>query len=154
MTMHKTLLVALLACLAAGSANAQQPVFEYAVKFVCGIASRDPPVVALGTYFTAINVHNPGKELVKFVKHVSVALPSQKVGPVSRDVDAQLKPDESFEIDCPDIWKIANTRGFLKGFVVIQSPAELDIVGVYTAAPNAGAPLVAMAIEHVSPRKK
>jgi len=155
MTVQAKVLIALVACLYATSAQAQQPpVFEYTVKFVCGIANRQAPVVALGTYFTAINVHNPSKDVVKFVKRISVALPSQKPGPVSKTVDAALKSDESFEIDCPDIFKISEQRGFLKGFVVIQSPSELDIVGVYTAAPNAAATVAAMAIERVSPRKK
>jgi hypothetical protein len=155
MTVHSRLFIALAACLCATGAQAQQPpAFEYAVKFVCGAANRNAPVVALGTYFTAINVHNPSKDSVKFVKKIAVALPGQKAGPVSKFVDAALKPDEAFEIDCPDIYKISEQRGFLKGFVVIQSPSELDIVGVYTAAPNAAATVATMAIERVPPRKK
>ena len=50
-------------------------------------------------------------------------------------LNAELGPDEALEIDCPDISKLAHTdAGFLKGFVVIESEVELDVVAVYTAA--------------------
>lgn len=107
--------------------------YEYAVKFICG--EPDVPVVAPGHYYTAINVHNPISDTVKFRKKVAVALPGEKAGPVSRFYDAALKYDEAMEIDCPDILKHADVEeGFLKGFVVIQSPSELDVVAVYTTA--------------------
>ena len=58
-----------------------------------------------------------------------------KPGPVSKFHDAELGPDEALEIDCQDIFKLARTdSGFLKGFVVIESEVELDVVAVYTAA--------------------
>jgi hypothetical protein len=107
--------------------------FQYAAKFVCG--KGDGRVVAPGVYFTAINVHNPADEAAVFRKKVAVALPGEKPGPVSRFFDARLGPDEAFEIDCPDILRHAATRGdFLKGFVVIETDVELDVVAVYTAA--------------------
>ena len=107
--------------------------FEYAVKFVCG--TPEYPVVAPGEYFTAINVHNPHHRPVRFRKKVAVALPAEKGGPISRFFNAGLAPDQALEIDCPDILRHANTQTrFLKGFVVVQSPLELDIVAVYTAA--------------------
>jgi hypothetical protein len=107
--------------------------FQYAAKFVCG--KGDGRVVAPGVYFTAINVHNPADEAAVFRKKVAIALPGEKPGPVSRFFDARLGPDEAFEIDCPDILRHAATRGeFLKGFVVIETDVELDVVAVYTAA--------------------
>jgi hypothetical protein len=39
-----------------------------------------------------------------------------------------------FEIDCPDIRRHAETEGFVKGFLVVETEAELDIVAVYTTA--------------------
>lgn len=110
----------------------RRPPLKYAVKFVCG--KPDAPVVAPGLYFTAVNVHNPSGRPITFKKRISVALPSEKAGPVSQFFTARLAPDESLEIDCPDILKHARARGFLKGFVVIEAPSELDIVTVYTAA--------------------
>jgi CARDB len=110
------------------------PQFEYAVKFICG-KSDERGVVAPGLYFTAINVHNPASQSIAFKKKFATALPREKPGPVSRLFNARLGPDEAFEIDCPDILKHTQARSsFLKGFAVLQSEHELDVVAVYTAA--------------------
>lgn len=106
--------------------------YQYAAKFVCG--KPGPRVVAPGEYFSAINVHNPHEWPVKLRKKVAVALPGEKPGPVSRFVHEELKGDEAFEIDCPDILRRAGGGEFLKGFVIIESEDELDVVTVYTVA--------------------
>lgn len=107
--------------------------FEYAVKIICGKA--DGEILAPGRYWTAINVHNPASVGVRFRKKVALAFPEEQPGPVSKLFDAKLGPDEAFEIDCKDIRKLAEyDADFLKGFVVIQSESELDVVAVYTAA--------------------
>jgi Concanavalin A-like lectin/glucanases superfamily len=110
--------------------------FQYAAKVVCGKSAGD--VVARGVYFTAINVHNPNRTTVPLRWKVAVARPGAKAGPVSTFFEARLGPDEALEIDCPDIMKRARARGFLKGFVVIESGLELDIVAVYTAGTERG----------------
>jgi len=69
-----------------------------------------------------------------------------------RFFEARLGPDEALEIDCPDILKHAGTERFLKGFVVIESQSELDVVAVYTAAGSTGQ-VQTMALERVPPRK-
>ncbi len=128
--------------------------FQYAVKFVCG--KSDGEVVAPGTYFTAINVHNPTYQAIGFRKKIAVALPSEHPGPVSEPVYAKLGPDQAFEIDCPDIRKILGPKAegpFLKGFVVIESDIELDVVAVYTAA-GADGQVETLEIERVSPRRR
>ena len=58
------------------------------------------------------------------------------------------------EIDCPDIARRLDLGlgRFVKGFVDIRSTAELDIVGVYTAATSATGSVVSMALERV-PRR-
>jgi len=106
--------------------------FEYAVKFVCGKAPGS--VVAPGVYYTAINVHNPNEKGFAFRKKIAIALPSEKAGRVSKFFEAKLGPDEALEIDCPDILRHADSGGFLKGFVVIESDLALDVVAVYTTA--------------------
>lgn len=114
--------------------------FQYAVKFVCGRSQPNPTqqqVVATGTYFTAINVHNPWSfdKPVEFRKKFAIALPGEKAGDVSPFFQTQLGSDKAFEIDCGDILKhLHSTAPFVKGFAVIESPVELDIVAVYTAA--------------------
>jgi hypothetical protein len=111
--------------------------FQYAVKFICGKSAGD--VVAPGTYFTAINVHNPSYKDIRFRKKVAIALPGEKAGHVSKFFDAKLGPDQAMEIDCPDILKHAEiSADFLKGFVVIESDVDLDVVAVYSAAGREG----------------
>jgi len=137
-------------------AQAPQPLpIQYAVKFVCGKspAPGQPQVVATGNYFTAINVHNPFNDTVKFRKKIAVALPNEKAGKISPFFDAILKSDEAFEIDCADIYKHMQMRPtFLKGFVVIESKTELDVVAVYTAA-GASGQIETMDVERVPPRR-
>jgi hypothetical protein len=123
---------------------------QYAVKFVCGKANGN--IVAPGTYFTAINVHNPLYAEVAFRVKVAIALPGLKPGTVSPFHDTKLGPDQALEIDCPDIRKLAHQDSeFMKGFVVIESKTELDIMAVYTAAGRDGQ-VVTMHMERVPAR--
>ena len=139
---------------AAGTADGQELKFQYAAKFVCGKASTGAPV-APGFYFTAINVHNPSLIAANPLrKKFAVALPGEKVGQISPFTPETLKADEAMEIDCPDIAKhLGLTAGtFVKGFAVIQSFAELDVVAVYTAAATLAGPVAAMMLERVPKR--
>ena len=107
--------------------------FQYAVKVVCGKSEGE--VVAPGEYWTAVNVHNPTYQTIKFRKKIAIALPGEQPGPVTKFFDAKLGPDEALEIDRDDIFRHADSPvPFIKGFVVIQSEVELDVVAVYTAA--------------------
>lgn len=110
----------------------QSAAFQYAVKFVCG---KSPGrVVAPGLYFTAINVHNPTEKPIRFQKKIAIALPFEKSVKPTKFFDAKLDRDEALEIDCPDILRHLEARpSFVKGFVVIESESELDVVAVYTA---------------------
>ena len=67
--------------------------------------------------------------------------------------EAKLGPDEAFEIDRNDIFEHANTNlNFIKGFVIIETTVELDVVAVYTAA-GAENQVETLHVEHVSPRQ-
>ncbi len=125
--------------------------FQYVVKFVCGKSAGT--VVAPGAYYSAINVHNPNDRGFGFKKKFAVALPGEKAGPVSKFFDAKLGPDEAFEIDCPDILRKLRMEGFVKGFAVIESAMELDVVAVYTAA-GATRQVETMDVERVKPRRR
>lgn len=106
---------------------------EYAVKIVCGRTDRR--AVAPGTYYTAINVHNPNPDSVPLRKKVALTAPGEKPGLVYPFSNNILVPDQAFEIDCADIIRHSDsTLTFAKGFVVIQSRAPLDVVAVYTTA--------------------
>lgn len=115
--------------------------FEYAAKLVCGL-QRDPKGMRLvrGFYGTAINIHNPGDESVAFRKKLALTFPPKeqkpgKVIPIARD---KLGPDEALEVDCEDVlWEVFDGRfptSYIKGFVVVQSSARLDVTAVYTTA--------------------
>ena len=148
--------------LSSGSASSQQPSpapqgFEYAAKFICGpvTGQRTPGVVAPGQYFTAINVHNPSNENFEFVKKIAIALPGEKAGRVSGYFPAGLAGDQALEIDCPDILRHLDVgvQQFVKGFVVIKSRVELDVVAVYTAAGSPNGTVVTLELERVPARK-
>lgn len=124
--------------------------FQYAAKVVCGKSAGE--VVAPGVYFTAINVHNPNHTTARLRWKVAVARPGAKAGPVSKFFEARLGPDEALEIDCPEVMKRAKAKGFLKGFVVIESGLELDVVVVYTAANADGGQVATLHTERVPPR--
>lgn len=116
---------------------AERQIHQYAAKFVCG--KTDGGIVAPGTYFTAINVHNPLYTEAHLRVKVAIGLPGLMPGAVSKFHPVRLGPDEALEIDCPDIRKLAgHSAEFMKGFVVIESQTELDVVVVYTAAGRDG----------------
>jgi hypothetical protein len=143
------------AVLGAGEAASQAGPLLYVAKFVCGRAAtvgREPPPVATGFYFTAINVHTIVEN--KFNKRFSVALPGEKAGKVSQTFDTGMKPNEALEIDCPDILRHLEMppTSFAKGFVTIESAREFDVVAVYTAAATATGNVVTMEVERV-PRR-
>ena len=107
------------------------PSYQYAVKVVCG--KENGRILAKGSYHTAINIHNPLYESVSFRIKYAVALPGQP-GEVTKFFDAKLGPDEALEIDCPEIMKAVHNKRFVKGFAIIESETELDVVAVYTAS--------------------
>jgi hypothetical protein len=127
------------------------PAFEYATKIVCGVPDR--PAVAPGAYFTAINIHNPGRDSVRFRQKFATTRGGEVPGPISPFSGAILGPDQAMEIDCTDAMKRSRERGFIKGFAVIQSQSELDVVAVYTAAQSLRTPVVALDVEHVPARR-
>jgi hypothetical protein len=112
-----------------------QTEFQYAAKFICGIVSPGG-IVAPGFYFTVVNVRNPSRtKSVSFTKKFAHALPFEKSGKITGVVQASLAPDAAMGIDCDNIYAHSNiiTSTPIEGYVVINSPAELDVVSIYTA---------------------
>ncbi|MEE9398064.1 MAG: CARDB domain-containing protein [Methylococcales bacterium] len=128
---------------------------QYSVKFVCGTSSCDcgSGPVAPGSYFTAINILNPTDQKMRFRKKIAVALPGERTGHVTPFTFNNLGPCEALEIDCADIHqRIGLPDGcFLKGFVIIQSLVELDVVAVYSAA-GADKQVETLDVEYIAPR--
>ena len=134
-----------------------EPPLEYAVKFVCGPA--DGPAVAPGTYFTAINVHNPTADTIRLRRKVARTAADVQGGRVSVFSNHSLLPDQAMEFECRDILRmgqsigdvvIAEITGFHKGFVLIHADERLDVVAVYTAMGATGQ-VETMDVERVSP---
>ena len=121
-----------------GGKEKRDKLFRYSVKFVCGCSKGD--VVASGRYWTAINVRNTSDEEIRFRKRFSVALPNERPGNVSKVTRNKLGAYEALEIDCEDIAHHTKMPDgcFIKGFAVIESKVELDVVAVYTAAKHDG----------------
>lgn len=125
---------------------------EYAAKIICGAPDR--PALAPGAYYTAINVHNPGRDTVRFRQKFALTRAGETPGPISPFSGAVLAPDQALEIDCTDIARRSQQRlSFLKGFAVLQSPSELDVVAVYTAASSPRGTVTALEIERVPGRR-
>jgi hypothetical protein len=153
----RTRIVTILVVLAAArAAHAQVPqVRQYAAKFVCGRANAEQFNVAPGTYFTTINVHNPALVAsIEFHKKFALAEMGEKAGRISPWFGGALKADEAMQIDCRNIYAHLGipVGTFIEGFAVIQlsTRQELDVVGVYTAAGNAG--VSTMSTERVAGR--
>jgi hypothetical protein len=128
-------------------------------KFLCGefqpldldgdgIPDEGP--VKPGNYETAINVVNPTRKPITFVKK-AVLLYDSRQPPTDHETPrppgplftAHLEPNWGMEIDCPDIRQVllqqlppGATPPFLKGYVVIEtfvSDEVLDVVAAYTS---------------------
>ncbi len=135
--------------------------YQYAVKVVSGVPKDGDgaDIVAPGRYFTAINIHNPAVcKTVNFRYKVADAKPAgQPFGKISRFLPLALRPDQAVEIDNPQIFEALGREAagsFVKGFAVIESPCELDVVAVYTTGsigPVAGG-VPAIHTERVAPR--
>ena len=117
---------------------------QYAVKFLCGKApgADTAAVVAPGQYFTAVNVHNPGRTGIAFIKKVALANAFQKPGKVSKFVEGKLGPDEAMEVDCRELARMGGVApgSLFGGYLVFETKegTELDIVAVYTAGSGPG----------------
>jgi hypothetical protein len=127
------------------------PSLQYAAKFMCGTSGGES--MAPGSYYTSVNVHNPGGETVVFRKKFAVALPGENAGPVSNFFTAKLCYDQAFEIECSDIvTRSQSASPYVEGFVVLESDAELDVVAAYSAAHQNG-DVETLEIAHVQPRR-
>jgi hypothetical protein len=146
----------------------------YSAKFLCGELRPSEPgegPVAPGRYTTAINVHNPNGEPVRFRKKAILLYDGSRGEPTEErptrparpdhQVLAALEPNWGLEIDAADIRdellggahgeKVPPPGTFIKGWVVIEvfAPAcEIDVVAVYTVAPLDGGQ-VSMSIDRV-----
>ena len=129
----------------------------YAVKFLCGTLlpeagsgqfpdTTQSHLLVPGTYMTAVNLHNPFRAPVDFSATAVVTMPYRRQGPGGGGtpprgrVREAISPDHGLEIDCVDILTLLDGSGspaeelktqLHKGFLIIESAEDLDVVAVY-----------------------
>ncbi len=118
--------------------------YQYSAKVLCSLLlPHQDGGLARGTYRTVINIHNPTDKEITIVEKVAIADQlGADPGPFSVTPfrKTQLKPDGAVQVSCSHIAGffcpingVCVDFAFLDGFLVIKSPIELDVVGVYTA---------------------
>jgi hypothetical protein len=143
--------VALLVALSASPADAQvKTSYQYAVKTLCtlfgDIGFGD--AMAPGRYRTLLNIHNPTEKKFEVARKFALAgkpgdaLGSFSVAPYKAFT---LGPDQAVAYNCFDIANffcpingICVDFTAIDGFLVINSPEELDVVAVYSGNPKGG----------------
>jgi hypothetical protein len=116
--------------------------------------SAEARLLPPGRYFTKTNIHNFSRcDCVTFRWKVAVGLPL-KVGPISDFAEATLCADEALEIGCDQLMHQigAPAHGHIEGWLVIESPAQLDVVAVYGTAETAEGAVNSFHTERVQPR--
>jgi hypothetical protein len=148
------------------NAGRSRAMLVYAAKFVLGTMPQpsqpaEGPVEP-GSYSTVINIHNPSpSQSVTFIKKAVLLFSENEAVKEGFEIpqapserrEAQLEPDYGMQIDGPDIrqvllsGKVVPAPVFIEGWVVIESPLPLDVVGVYTVRAPDGT--VSIAIDRV-----
>jgi hypothetical protein len=118
----------------------QEDRHEYSVKFVCGRRTAPTAVasawdaVAPGYYYTAINLRNVGPDTATVRTQVATTRPAPSPGVLVALSSLRIPPRLALELDCREILASPHQLGgFLKGFVLLGSTAELEVVAVYSA---------------------
>jgi len=145
--------VALLAAALCSPGYAQQQVatrFQYAVKTLCTLGGDVGfgDAFAPGRYRTVINIHNPTDRKIEIARKFALAIqPGEATGSFSITPykSLTLEPDQAVAYNCFDISNfycpidgVCVDFTAIDGFLVVNSPVELDVVAVYTAHPKGG----------------
>lgn len=151
--------------------------WSFAAKFVCGEQPadlqgeplQDEPTVRPGSYATEINIHNPHyrgpiqirkKVLLLVDRGQPVGRAPATVAPPAFSPLFPLSDDSATMEDCTSIWETLNPGAqaptpmpLMVGYLVIVSPASLDVVSVLSATAStsnlepAGIALETVAVE-------
>ena len=144
------------ACLLAASCDPAQAQrrqlatqFQYSAKALCTLSDIGfGDAFAPGRYRTAINIHNPTDHKIEVGRKFALAIgPSEAVGSFSITPykSLTLEPDQAVAYNCFDIANffcpihgVCVDFTAIDGFLVVNSPVELDVVAVYTANAKGG----------------
>jgi V8-like Glu-specific endopeptidase len=122
--------------------------YQYAAKLACTFFGPLPPFLAAeGLYRTVVNVRNPTDGEVRFASHVSRAKDAGDAAGEPAFLTSpprlgELGAGETLEIDCGDVaGAFCPIDGvcidflWVEGFVVVDSPVELEVAAVVSASP-------------------
>jgi hypothetical protein len=123
--------------------------FQYAAKSLCTMADIGfGDAFAPGRYRTVINIHNPTDRKIEIARKFALAIqPGEAAGSFSITPykSLTLEPDQAVAYNCFDISNffcpihgVCVDFTAIDGFLVVNSPVELDVVAVYTANPKGG----------------
>jgi hypothetical protein len=134
-----------------------QPFWSFSAKFVCGEQPAEQsdqpiagePAVKPGNYATEINIHNPHylgpiqirqKALLLVDRGAPIGRAPATAKPLAFSPLFALPDDGATMMDCNGIWELLNPgttppapMPLMIGYLVIVSPANLDVVDVMTA---------------------
>ncbi|MBI4339111.1 MAG: hypothetical protein HY680_04065 [Chloroflexi bacterium] len=131
----------------------KRKLWVYSAKYVCGgeRVLEDMTTPNFGTvpflletqvFRTEVNIHNYSYDKVIFQKKAVVAnpqgVPRGKVSPL---VTETLYSNEALEVNCDNVWALLGVApppdtAIHEGFVVVESPVELEVTAVYRATIN------------------
>jgi hypothetical protein len=147
------IVMALLVAAPCSPGYAQQQVatrFQYAVKTLCTLGGDVGfgDAFAPRRYRTVINIHNPTERKIGIARKFALAIqPGEATGSFSITPykSLTLEPDQAVAYNCFDISNfycpihgVCVDFTAIDGFLVVNSPVELDVVAVYTANPKGG----------------
>jgi hypothetical protein len=124
--------------------------YQYSAKAICTLLGEIGfgDAFAPGRYRTVINIHNPTEKKIEIARKFALAgAPGDPAGPFSMTPykALTLEGDQAVAYNCFDIANffcpingVCVDFTAIDGFLVINSPVELDVVAVYTAHPKGG----------------
>jgi hypothetical protein len=141
----------LLATMSYTPAYAQKRVattYQYSAKTLCTFFGGFGDALAPGRYKTVINIHNPTERKIQITRKFALAIhPEETLSPftITPYKSLTLAPDQAVAYSCLDIANfycpidgVCVDFIAIDGFLVVNSPVELDVVAVYTAHPTGG----------------
>src|SRR5262245_16839523 len=124
--------------------------YQYAAKTICTLLGDIGfgDAFAPGRYRTVINIHNPTDKKIEIARKFALAgQPGEPAGSFSITPykSLTLEGDQAVAFNCFDIANfycpingVCVDFTAIDGFLVVNSPVELDVVAVYTAHPKGG----------------
>jgi hypothetical protein len=112
--------------------------YMYSAKVVCSPAlGKAGNALTPGTYYTAVNVHNPWERPAQIKKWLTLSRPQGMPAIHGSPIEESLEALGAVDVDCPQMKKkfglpTGSTVPGGKGFLAIESDVRLDVAVVYT----------------------